>query len=215
MINWETLKISDRKIVKKREIINFFIAFIFCFIIIVALSWFVYMLAFGVFAFGETNINNFLKILVPLLIILVFVTCLVAYGHLEEKSYNMCVELNLPNEYDLKSIFSNPGELLNKINTRTDGETFIINLFKLSTYDSGRNFMDSRIVLKNGKTYFTAKMLQEDLYSYYLDSENYIGKGYKNSEDLKKDLEEWLKFSFEKLLEFKSMDELVLKSIIK
>lgn len=210
MINWETLKISDRKIAKKREVIDLFLAFIFSCIIIVALSWFVSMIFFS-----ETNINIFLKILVPLLIILVFVTCLVAYGHLEEKSYNVRVELNSPNEYDLKSIFSNPGELLNKINTRTDGETFIINLFQLPTYDFGRNFRDSRIVCKNGKTYFTAKMLQEDFYSYYRDSEIYVGKKYKNSEDFKKDLEEWLKFSFEKLLEFKSMDELVLKSIIK
>ena len=210
MINWETLKISDRKIAKKREVIDLFLAFIFSCIIIVALSWFVSMIFFS-----ETNINIFLKILVPLLIILVFVTCLVAYGHLEEKSYNVRVELNSPNEYDLKSIFSNPGELLNKINTRTDGETFIINLFQLPTYDFGRNFRDSCIVCKNGKTYFTAKMLQEDFYSYYRDSEIYVGKKYKNSEDFKKDLEEWLKFSFEKLLEFKSMDELVLKSIIK
>lgn len=210
MILWETLKISEIKKSKKRELISSFFSFIFCCIIIIALSWFV-----SINAFSEKNIHNFLKILVPLLIILVIVTCLVTYGHLKEKAYNICVEFNLPNEYDLKSIFSNPGELLIKINTRTDGETFIINLFQLPTYDSGRNFRDSRIVCKNGKTYFTAKMLQEDFYSYYRDSEIYVGKKYKNSEDFKKDLEEWLKFSFEKLLEFKSMDELVLNSSVK
>lgn len=210
MILWETLKISEIKKSKKRELISSFFSFIFCCIIIIALSWFV-----SINAFSEKNIHNFLKILVPLLIILVIVTCLVTYGHLKEKAYNICVEFNLPNEYDLKSIFSNPGELLNKINTRTDGETFIINLFQLPTYDSGRNFRDSRIVCKNGKIYFNAKMLQEDFYSYYRDSEIYVGKKYKNSEDFKKDLEEWLKFSFEKLLEFKSMDELVLNSSVK
>ncbi len=210
MILWETLKIDVIKKSKKRELISSFFSFIFCCIIIVALSWFVF-----INAFNEKSIHNFLKILIPLLVILVIVTCLVTYGHLKEKAYNICVEFNLPNEYDLKSIFSNPGELLNKINTRTDGETFIINLFQLPTYDSGRNFRNSRIVCKNGKTYFTAKMLQEDFYSSYLDSEIHVGKEYKNSEDFKKNLEEWLKFSFEKLLEFKSMDELVLNSSIK
>lgn len=210
MINWETLKISDRKIAKKREVIDLFLAFIFSCIIIVALSWFV-----SINAFSETNILNFLKILVPLFIILVFVTCLVAYGHLEEKSYNVRVELKLSNEYDLKSIFSNPGELLNKVNARTDGETFIMDLYPLTNYNFCRKFNNSRIVCKNGKIYFKAKIIQKDFYSYYLDSESCIDKGYKNSEDLKKDLEENLNLAFEKLLEFKSMDELVFNSTIK
>lgn len=210
MINWETLKISEIKKSKKREILDSFLSFVICFIIIAALSWFV-----SINAFSEKNIHNFLKILVPLLIILVVVTCLVTYNHLEEKSYNISVELNLPNEYDLKRFFSNPGELLNKINTRVQGDTFVMYLSSLTDCNFYSKFKYARIVCKNGKTYFKAKTLQEDFYSYYLDSENYVGKGYKNSEDLKKDLEENLNLAFEKLLEFKSMDELVLKSSVK
>ncbi len=215
MINWETLKISDRKIAKKREIINCFIAFIFCFIIIVASSCFVYMLSFGVFAFGETNIHNFLKILISLLIILVVVTCLVTYDGLTEKSYNICVELNLPNEYDLKSIFLNPGDLLNKIDTKAKGEMFIIDLSLLINGKFYRKFKNCHVISKSGKIYFNAKMLQEDFYAYYLDRDNCISNGYKNSDDFKNDLEKNLKLALEKLIEFKSMDELVLNSIIK
>ena len=210
MINWETLKISDRKIAKKREIINSFLAFIFCFIIIVALSWVVCILSFS-----ETNIHNFLKILVPLLIILVVVTCLVTYNHIEEKSYSISVELNLPNEYDLKRIFSNPGELLNKINTRVQGDTFVMYLSSLTACNFYSKFKYARIVCKNGKTYFKAKTLQEDFYAYYLGKDDCLGKGCKNSDDFKKDLEKNLKLAFKKLLEFKSMDELVLNSTIK
>lgn len=215
MINWETLKISDRKIAKKREIINFFIAFIFCFIIIVALSWFVYMLSFSVFAFGETNINNILKIFIPLFIILFFVTCLVAYGHLNEKSYNMCVELNIPNKYDIKNIFSNPGPLLKKINTKVDGDTFVMCISTLTAYSFYSKFKNPRIVFKNDKAYFDAKMLYQDFYAYYFGKDDSLNNGYKNSDDFKNDLEKNLKLALEKLLEFKSMDELVLNSIIK
>lgn len=209
MIIWETLKISEQKNQKKRELINSFLVFIFCCVLIVALS-FVFIIAFS-----GINIHDFLKILLPLLIILVVVTCLVTYYNLKERSYNMCVELNLSDNCDIKGIFSNPGALLNKINTKVEGGTFIMYLYPLTNYDFCSKFNNSRIVSKNGKIYFTAKILQKHFYYYYLGSEGFMGKGYKNSDDFKKDLEENLNFAIEKLLELKSIDELVLNSNIK
>ena len=181
MINWETLKISEIKKSKKREVLDSFLSFVICFIIIAALSWFV-----SINAFSEKNIHNFLKILVPLLIILVVVTCLVTYNHLEEKFYNISVELNLPNEYDLKRIFSNPGELLNKINTRVQGDTFVMYLSSLTAYNFYSKFKYARIVCKNGKTYFKGKTLQEDFYVYYLGKDDCLGKDVKILMILKK-----------------------------
>lgn len=120
------------------------------------------------------------------------------------------MELNLSEKYDLNSIFSNPGALLSEINTEIEDGSFVIYLpSELTTDHFYLRFKDRRIISKNGKTYFTAKILREKLYD-----KSFYG-GYKNSEDFKNDLEKNLKVAFKKLYNLQSMDKFILNNIVK
>lgn len=205
MINWETLEINKSKISKKNEIIDSFFAFMFCCILFVVVLSFIFNIFFG----GEKEFI-FLKILVPTFIFLFIISCSVTYDNIKAKYYDICVELNLSENYDLNIIFSNPGSLLSKINTTIEDGSFIVYLpSELTTDHFYLRFKDRRIIFKNGKTYFTTKILREKLYD-----KSFYG-GYKNSEDFKNDLEKNLKVAFKKLYNLQSMDKFILSNNVK
>lgn len=205
MIDWETLEINECKISKKHEMIDSFFTFIFCCILFFVILSFVFKIFFN----GEKE-YIFLKILVPTLIILFIVSCSVTYDHIKAKYYDICVELNLSENYDLNGIFSNQGALLSKIDTKIEDGSFIVYLpSELTTDHFYLRFKDRQIVSKNGKTYFIAKILREKLYD-----KSFYG-GYKNSEDFKNDLEKNLQVVFKKLYNLQSMDKFILNNIVK
>lgn len=205
MINWETLEINKSKISKKNEIIDSFFAFMFCCILFFVILSFIFKIFFN----GEKE-YIFLKILVPTFIFLFIISCSVAYDHIKAKYYDICVELNLSENYDLNGIFSNQGALLSKIDTKIEDGSFIIYLpSELTTDHFYLRFKDRQIISKNGKIYFTAKILREKLYD-----KSFYG-GYKNSEDFKNDLEKNLQVVFKKLYNLQSMDKFILNNIVK
>lgn len=209
MINWETLKISECKdfvhssVKEKAFSIMLFIVFL--------------VSVFGLYYCHNIMPSENKNTMMFSLELLFFIVCfpssfsLIGIYYLTNKVffYDISFELNLSKNDDLEKLLSNKGFLLNKIDTKFEGDALVVNLTsELIDYKFRNLFEFCYFKTQDGKTYFIGRIPKDKFYEFTIcDVWDYeIEKEFKDKFEMN------LKHIFEKFHEMKSMDELLLNN---
>ncbi len=207
MINWETLKIKEYKDVDyyslkdKIFIISMFLAFLGS--------------VFGLFYSNFIMPDEIEKVnAINLMLVIIFIptsfSTLGIYCMFERKYfYDVIVEINSSEDSKLERLLSDKGYLLNKINSKVEDDSLIVDFFAdFTDFYFKTYFKSAYIKIKDGKTYFVGKILRDRFNEFTMNSKD----GYSGESRFKDIVENNIKTFFEKLCNMKSLDNLILNN---
>lgn len=207
MINWETLKIKEYKgrshYSLKSKIFSISM-FLVCLISIFGLFYIDFTMPDG------SEKASDLSFVFIITLFLTFLAPLYVYCTFEKKYfYDVIVELNSSENSKLERLLSDKGYLLEKINSKVEDNSLIVDFFSDFTDFYFKTYFESAYLkVKDGKTYFVGTILRDRFNEFTMNSNN----GYSGESRFKDIVENNVKTFFEKLCDMKSLDDLALNN---